>query len=140
MIYFITLILWIVYSSLFGYTDAWYWYSANVGKYTVKDFKFKDLHPHFFWTRSIVGSITGYVMCQNSLLDWFLIMICLGLIFPFFHNGFYYLTRHKIDSTKYPLGFRDMSTTSISNINFTFSIRLCMFLVGLFGVFMIYFL
>ena len=138
--YFTTIILWIVYSSIFGYTDAWYWYSANTTKYSVKASKFKDLHPHFFWMRTIVGSVMGYVMSNNSFLDWFLIMICLGMIFPFFHNGFYYKTRNQIDETKYPLGFRDMSTTSIAKVNFTFFVRSTMLIIGLIGLVLIYFL
>ena len=141
MISYICVILgWIIYSSLFGYTDAWYWYSANTSKYATKDFKFKDLHPHFFWTRSIVGSIFALSICESSFINWFLITLCFGLIFPFFHNGFYYKTRNQIDSTKYPLGFMDMSTTSIAKINFTFSVRITMLLIGLIGLFLIYIL
>ena len=118
MIYFITFIIWCLYSSLFGISDAYYWYSANVAKYSTQGFKFKDLHSLFFWL---------------------LIMICLGLSFPFFHNGFYYQTRNKIDSTKYPLGFIDMSTTSIAIINFTFIIRLLMLILGIVGIIICYF-
>lgn len=140
MIYFLVIILWIIYSSIFGITDAWYWYSANIGRYTLKDFKFKDLHPHYFWTRSIVGCVFSYAICQGNFFNFSLIVICLGLIFPFFHNGFYYHTRNKIDSTKYPLGFKDMSTTSIAKINFTFLIRTLMFIIGLLGLSLIYFL
>ena len=138
MIYFICLLLWIIYSSLFGYTDAWYWYSANVAKYSIKFFQFKDLHPYFFIKRAIVGSTFAFIMSEGKLLQWFLTMICLGLIFPFFHNGFYYSTRHKIDSTKYELGFRDMSTTSIANINFTFFWRTFCLITGLLGFVLIY--
>ena len=136
--YILVTLSWIIYSSIFGYTDAWYWYSANVGKYSVKDFKFKDLHPQFFWTRSIVGSVFSLVICQGTFVNWFLIMICFGMIFPFFHNGFFYKTRNEIDSTKYPLGFMDMSTTSIAKVNFTFLIRSIMLMIGLLGLFLIY--
>lgn len=128
------LILWIVYSSLFGYCDAYYWYGANVGKYCLKDFKFKDLHPHYFWMRSIVGSVSAVTISNGSFLNWFLITIFLGMIFPFFHNGFYYQTRNKIDSAVYPLGFRDMSKTSIANVNFTFPIRTSLMIIGIVGL------
>ena len=138
IIYFTSILLWIIYSSIFGYTDAWYWYSANVGKYSVKDFKFKDLHPFFFWKRVIVGSTMSFIMCSNNILHWFLITICLGLVFPFFHNGFYYKTRNQIDPSKYKLGFRDMSTTSIANVNFTFGLRSFMLGLGILGLFFTY--
>lgn len=140
MIYFLTYIIWIIYSSLFGISDAWYWYSANVAKYSTKNFIFKDLHPNFFWTRSLVASVFALLMSSNNLLIWFSLMICLGLTFPFFHNGFYYRTRNKIDSNQYKLGFMDMSTTSIANINFTFFWRSVSFAIGLLGVISIYFL
>lgn len=138
--YFGILLLWITYSSIFGYCDAWYWYSANVGKYCDKDFLFKDLHKQYFWKRSIVGIVFSFSMAQSNLWMWFPIIICLGMIFPFFHNGFYYQTRNKIDPTKYPLGFRDMSKTSIAPINFTFLVRSILLGVGLLGLFLIYFL
>jgi len=134
ILYFFLVLLWIVYSSLFGYCDAYYWYGANVGKYCLKEFKFKDLHPHFFWMRSIVGSVTAFGMANVNFLNWFLITIFLGMIFPFFHNGFYYLTRNKIDSSVYQLGFRDMSKTSIANVNFTFPIRTSLMILGIVGL------
>jgi hypothetical protein len=140
MIYLCVVLLWIIYSSLFGYCDAWYWYSANVAKYSVRDFKFKDLHPQYFWMRSIVGSVFAYSICDVDLLKWFLIMVCFGMVFPFFHNGFFYKTRHEIDNTKYPLGFRDMSTTSIAKVNFTFGLRSLMLAIGLIGLSLIYLL
>ena len=140
MIYLCVVLLWIIYSSLFGYCDAWYWYGANVAKYSVRDFKFKDLHPHYFWMRSIVGSVFAYSICDMNLLKWFLIMVCFGMVFPFFHNGFFYKTRHEIDNTKYPLGFRDMSTTSIAKVNFTFGIRSIILGIGLIGLYLIYLL
>ena len=79
-------------------------------------------------------------MSGENILDWFLIVICLGMLFPFFHNGFFYKTRHEIDNTKYPLGFKDMSTTSIAKVNFTFGIRSLMLVIGLIGLSLIYLL
>jgi hypothetical protein len=138
MIYFLTYIIWIIYSSLFGISDAYYWYSANIGKYSVKNFIFKDLHPNFFWTRSLVASVFAILMSNQNYLLWFPLMICLGLTFPFFHNGFYYNTRNQIDPNQYKLGFKDMSSTSIAKVNFTFLWRTIFFLVGLLGVMLIY--
>ena len=134
------LILWIVYSSLFGYCDAYYWYGANVGKYCLKDFKFKDLHPQFFWMRSIVSIVFGLTLSNGNYLNSLLYTMCLGMILPFFHNGFYYHTRNKIDPTVYPLGFKDMSKTSIANVNFTFSVRTALMVIGVTGLFLLHLL
>jgi hypothetical protein len=136
--YILTLLLWIIYASIFGYCDAYYWYGANVGKYCLKDFKFKDLHPQYFWMRSIVGSVFAYSMSNLTFINWLLITICLGMIFPFFHNGFYYKTRNNIDHNVYPLGFRDMSKTSIANVNFTFLVRTMLLITGLVGSLLLY--
>jgi len=138
MIYFCVVLFWIIYSSLFGYCDAYYWYGASVSKYSVKDFKFKDLHPHYFWMRSIVGSVFAYSICDGTFFNWFLTILCFGLMFPFFHNGFFYKTRNEIDDTKYPLGFRDMSTTSIAKVNFTFGLRSLMMGIGLVGLIVLF--
>jgi hypothetical protein len=140
IIYFGIVVLWIIYSSVFGYCDAWYWYSANVGKYCDRTFLFKDLHNHYFLKRTIVGLVFSFSMSQTNLWIWFPVLVCLGMIFPFFHNGFYYKTRNQIDPTKYPLGFRDMSQTSIAPINFTFLFRTILLILGLSGLFLIYFL
>lgn len=134
IVYLLLATMWVVYSSIFGYCDAYYWYSANVGKYCLKDFKFKDLHPYYFWSRSIVALAIGYGMSDGTIFNWTSIVFFLGMIFPFLHNGFYYKTRNHIDPTKYPLGFRDMSTTSIANVNFTFTIRTLMFVIGVLGL------
>lgn len=130
--------LWSIYSSIFGYCDAYFWYSANVGKYCLKDFKFKDLHPQFFWMRSIVGLVFGFTLSNGNLIYTILSTLCLGMIFPFFHNGFYYQTRNKIDSNVYPKGFRDMSKTSIANVNFTFPVRTSLMMMGFIGLALLY--
>jgi len=134
ILHIIILLLWIIYSSIFGYCDAYFWYSANVGKYCLKDFKFKDLHPQFFWLRSIVGIVFGLTLSNGNYLNSLLYTICLGMILPFFHNGFYYQTRNKIDSSVYPKGFRDMSKTSIANVNFTFPVRTSLMMMGVIGL------
>jgi hypothetical protein len=123
---------WIVYSSLFGKCDAWYWYYGNQCKYALKD-KLKDLHPHYLLSRSIVGLTSGLLMASilnQNLFFGVLYTISLGLILPFFHNGFYYMERNNINPSVYPKRFKDMSTSSIAPVNFTYNLRLLMALLG----------
>lgn len=123
---------WIVYSSIFGKCDAWYWYYGNQCKYVLKQ-KLMDLHPHYLTSRSIFGLVCGFLMSnilnQNLLLG-FIYTIALGLILPLFHNGFYYMERNNINPSVYPLRFKDMSTSSIAPINFTYNLRLVMAILG----------
>lgn len=64
-------------------------------------------------------------------------MIPLGLaaIFPFFHDGWYYQFRNKIDSTIYPKGFIDEpDDDSTAIFDFQWEHRLALCIAGVFTI------
>jgi hypothetical protein len=102
-------ITWVVFMSFEGIREGHYWFWL---------FKSNGLpsNEHKLWTvqRSVVYliiivciSMTNYAI-ENVLL----FALCLLISSPFFHDGFYYQTRHKLDNTIYKKGFFDQSTSS----------------------------
>ena len=140
MIHILLLLLWIVYSSIFGYCDAYYWFYGNIAKY--KDsIKLKDLHSHYFISRSIVGLVFGYVSVISDNYNDFIVIKTLifttfyAMIFPFWHNGWYYTQRNNISPLVYKKRFWDNSSTSIAPINFSPFYRTLSFVLGVIGYF-----
>ena len=93
-----TLLLWIAYSCLEGVREGYYW--NLYPSYKI------NIHTIFFIQRS-------FVLLIISLLNPVSI-IALSLIFSFFHNGSYYLTRNKLNSKVYPKKWFDQSKNSTS--------------------------
>jgi len=105
LIYFI----WIGYACQEGYNEAIYWSKLINNNGTPSN-------EHLKWTiwRSIT-LILGFISTFSILSIWLSLLFALSLIliFPFWHDGFYYLKRNKLDNC-YPKGFRDFSKTSTS--------------------------
>lgn len=124
-------LLWCVYCVLEGRREAYYYNSLWKGLSSIYIIP-ANLHPLFTIQRSI---ILGVICLIN--FDWWL--ISLPLVFSFFHNGMYYLTRHELNYRIYPKGWWDMSTTSTAFTTklFTPVIRTTLFIVGI-GVLVTY--
>lgn len=77
-----------------------------------------DWHPLFVIERGVVLGLI-YLCCR----DW---ILCSGLIFIFsiIHNGVYYESRHALNPSIYPYGWRSNSTTSTAFFEFDFPVRL----------------
>ena len=88
-----------------------------------------------FWTLSTLFAfvVIKYVFnadIENSIIYSGLILLSEFLIFPFFHDGFYYLERNRLDKTTYPKRFLDSSTTSTALMELSFMERLMVFVGG----------
>lgn len=96
--------------SLEGIREAFYW---RQNTYSIKPIKY-NLHGLFLVQRTLVYSLILSILIIKLFLIIKIILICLGLILisPFFHNGFYYLIRNKIDNDTYIKGFFDQSNSS----------------------------
>jgi hypothetical protein len=100
-------IIWILYSMSDGMIEGFYFHFRNNSR-RVCDF---EINKMFSLQRILVITlISGFLI---HTLGWFslLITFCQLLTFAFFHNGTYYLTRHKLDDRMYPLKWRDESRT-----------------------------
>jgi hypothetical protein len=107
----ITLILinliWISYSLSDGLIEGFYFHFRNNSR-RVCEFEIN----RFFSLQRILVMILMAGFLVNAL-GWYslTVIVCQILMFFFFHNGAYYLTRHKLDDKMYPLGWRDESRT-----------------------------
>jgi len=60
--------------------------------------------------------------------------ISLALLFSFFHNGVYFMTRNKLDSKIYPKGFWDDSTSSTAKLDLNVKSRIILAVIGCIGI------
>jgi hypothetical protein len=135
MSYEVMLFLWIVYACICGYWEAYFWEASS-----KSDRILGWIHNVFFLERLIVGVV--FAVSCSSTLQWIVGTLCaLGCIFPFFHDGFYYLTRNKITPNLYPKKFMDYTqkSTAKTDVLWTWegrcvflSIGLCYFVVKIF--------
>jgi hypothetical protein len=109
----LTNLIWILYSISEGFKDGFYWFFKVNSK---RDCSF-EIHPVFAAQRGIVLTIIGSLLCGYIGITYSLYsVICMALIFSFFHNGTYYTTRNKLDDKTYPLKWSDQSTTSTAKL------------------------
>lgn len=103
----LTNIIWVGYSLTEGVREGFYWHYENKSK-RVCDF---DVNPIFNLQRFLVLLLAGgflvHALGHFSILN----LVCMFLIFPFFHNGTYYSTRNKLDSSVYSKRWTDESKT-----------------------------
>jgi len=108
----ITNLIWVIYSMIEGLREGFFWhFKAN----TKRDCQF-ELHPIFAFQRSIVLSLIGLLLFNSIGLYSIPTILSMMLIFSFFHNGTYYVTRNKLDNNIYKLGWIDQSTTSTAKM------------------------
>ena len=112
MMLLITNLAWVVYSMLEGLREGFYWhFKAN----TKRDCEF-EIHPIFSMQRGIVLVLMGLLLFTS--IGWYSIptVLSMMLMFSFFHNGTYYVTRNKLDERVYQLGWTSQSTTSTAKL------------------------
>ena len=115
-------ILWIIYTVLDAITQAYY-YDSNPNTHNI--------HWLFVAQRGIVlGALSLHLPTDYSLIEVGIFSVGLALIYSFFHNGTYYLTRHKLNNAIYPKGFWSDSTSSTAIMEFNIKWRTAMAVVG----------
>lgn len=126
-------ILWIVYSILEGYREAFYFF------FETEDLQKKvtDLHPYFACQRIIVGGLSAFIAVGlSNVLFTLICLVSLGLMFTFLHDGMYYAQRNNLNKETYPKRWFDYSTTSTAKLDkfLNPTNRIIMFIVGIGGL------
>ena len=103
------LTIWIVYSLLEGYREAIFYYFA-----VSSSRKMIEMHPTFTFQRVLVfgGFAILLLLMSCTWVVSLLSFIGYACVFSFLHDGFYYVTRNKLDNSIYPKKWWDFSTTS----------------------------
>jgi len=125
--------MWCLFASLDGFIQAYYYDLYPITK------QHRNLHPFFTIVRAIVAAPMCYeVLMISPEQGWSFVwipaaMFGLGLImtFSFLHNGFYYMTRNKLQPSLYPKGFMDKSTSSTALMDLSFKLRTSLLIIGL---------
>jgi len=111
-------ILGCIYASIEGVREAYYYHVA-----VAKGFK-KNIHWLYLFQRTLFAIL---LFSQTN----FFILLFFALSFSFLHNGFYYLTRNKLDEIIYKKRFIDSSTTSTAVMEFNFAERTILLIFGI---------
>jgi len=127
----ILLICWIFYCLIEGKRDGHFYYVWS----NSSNPKRANIHWLFFIDRFIVISLIDFVHSfYYSVINTLIFTIGLSLIFSFFHNGMYYITRNNLDETVYQEGWWASSTTSQAILEFNVQIRTIMAIIGLLAI------
>ena len=103
----LTNLIWIAYSMIDGFREGFYWHYRNNSRRTCEF----EINRIFSLQRSLVILlIAGFLVYT---LGWFSLISTISMImlFSYFHNGTYYLTRNKLDDKMYPMRWKDESRT-----------------------------
>lgn len=122
------LLLSISYFLLEGKREAMYYHFKN--QITGTDLK---EHTLFTLQRSLflISLLIVFLSQLTPIINSLLFIFSLSLIFPYFHDGMYYLTRNKLNTFIYKKRWKDNSTTSTAKFEIKYQLRLFMFLIGL---------
>jgi len=129
-------LVWFLFASLDGFVQAYYYDLYPITK------QHRNLHPFF----NLVRAIPAGLMCYEVLMispeeGWTFVWVpaalyglALIMTFSFFHNGFYYVTRNKLQPSLYPKGFKDKSTSSTALMDLGFKLRTSLMIIGIFFI------
>lgn len=123
----ISIILWILYSIIEGKREVYYYQLL-----ATTSFKRPNIHYLYFLQRGVVLILIGLV--NHSIL----LPLSLAFIFPFIHDGFYYMKYNDYYKGVYEKRFMSSSTTSTAVLEFNFVERILMLIAGIFILFLYY--
>lgn len=116
-----------VFWSLCGVSDGLYYSRRGAESFDWDEHAFLMLVRGWF---IMYGPMFYFLV--SGWLEMLVLVVSSILVFPFYHNGFYYLSRNKIDPRVYEKGFWDEpSKTSTSKINFSLKQRVILFVAGI---------
>ena len=129
----IQLLIWVLISAALGIIEAFLFHSfKRINEKFKRKFKF-DIH--YFFT--LVRMLLIFPLCLQVNEVIIFILICM-LIFPFFHDGFYYQTRYFLSKGRiYKKGFFSKSKGTSAKISVSFFWRLIFAIFGFGMVFVL---
>ena len=120
--------IWLMFASACGIVEAFFFHKK---KRKVKVFG-RDIHEHFTLIRGFASFPLFFVIyVQAGVLEAMLMEVLFVLVFPFFHDGFYYTTRELLRKGTYPSYWIDQSTTTSAKFSFSFTIRVILLIAAL---------
>lgn len=122
---------WIIYALLDGYRDAHFYSNRMTSTNPDK----QNIHWVYFLQRLLFGGMIAFAHSfMFSKLNTFIFSAGLIMMFSFFHNGKYYLTRNKLDPNIYKDGWWSSSKSSEATLELSDMVRTCLAVVGLGGI------
>lgn len=124
----VVILLWALSSCLYGIGEGYYFYHLN----QAQDRRGKK-YDHLFLS-VVRGVLSLSLLCvvwlsSNSWVITTLILIYFMSIFPFLHDGFYYITRNKFVEGTYADGWQHYQDGR-AYLDFTYPQRVMLFIGG----------
>lgn len=109
--------IWIIFAVIMGFFEAYYF--SAIYNHIIKRAKFD--HEIFTIFRGIIAALLLYFSLGITWSSLF-IGAAFMAIFPWFHDGMYYLMRDNLDNV-YPERWKAHSTTSTAKFDFNYEQR-----------------
>jgi hypothetical protein len=116
-----------LYAATSGVKDAILW-----SKTGAEAFKWNE-HIIFVIERILI-CICLFLVLALQLYQLFIVVLAFFFSFSFWHNGFYYMARNRIEKSVYPMGFWSESYTSTSVLEFSTVQRSLLKIASLVGI------
>jgi hypothetical protein len=113
-------VIWVIYAIYEGQREAYYYQAISV-------FNLKRSNIH--WIYALQRGL--FLVVMGLLLKSIFLPVGLAFIFPFFHDGFYYIRFNILSPMNYKKRFIDQSSTSTAVMEFNWITRLLMFITGI---------
>jgi hypothetical protein len=131
---------WYLYASLEGCIEAHYFHKSKLADDFDNKLWLFDIHKWYTFRRSLFAGLLLVILMFVSdskfyMLEALMQGVALILSFSFFHNGFYYVSRKKIDSEQDNKGFitNDYTFDSSAKINIRlFGVRALFLVISVF--------
>jgi hypothetical protein len=129
------------YAVLEGIREAWYFYMKHDAGGKIPTTMPQNEHPYFAAQRGFVIGMATIITVYNSgvvvgtsgssvVLCGVLYLFSLCAMFPFLHDGAYYLKMDQINPGIYPKRWTAQSYKSNARINLDYADRLLLFVAG----------
>lgn len=125
----IPFIKWMIAAILFGVVEAVMFHQCRPGQLIPKRTFWEDEHVWLTIARFFV--FLEIFSEYKNIYSLFIIFLPAMLVFPFLHDGFYYVMRNKLDRRVYPFKFTSQSNSTDATLSFDFYTRTIMFIVGI---------
>jgi hypothetical protein len=122
------ILIWLSFATLCGVVEAFY-FSKKRRKVLIRGL---DIHVWFTLFRALIAIPLCLIVFKNvGIWESGLMAVIFYLVFPFFHDGFYYTTRELLRTGTYPKYWFDQSTTTSAKNSYNFFVRTIMLIIAM---------
>lgn len=124
-----TFIILVLYACVSGAKDGVLWSRKGHEAFKWNEHAIFVVERCLFFSMPFVFPVMSYIGQEMSILNALIVTISAALCFSFWHNGFYYETRKRIDVKNYHFAYDSRNSTAKFEVNYF--VRFMMNLAGI---------